>query len=88
MTREIAIERPARKYAKRRGWVTTKLMRCSDNGWPDGLFIRRGRVIFIEFKAPGEGPDPIQAVRHAEIRAQGIAVFVCDNLEAAYAILE
>lgn len=88
MTRESEIESKAKEYAKMRGWLVTKLMRCDVNGWPDCLFIRRGVVIFIEFKAPGEVPEPHQAKRHREIREHGVAVFVCDDLEEARVILQ
>lgn len=87
MTRESAIESPAKEYAKKRGWMVVKLMRCDVNGWPDCLFIRRGVVMFIEFKATGESPEPHQAKRHREIRDQGIAVHVCDSLEEAHVLL-
>lgn len=85
--RESEVERPSKEYAKKRGWIAYKLMLCDVNGVPDGLFIRRGRVIFIEFKAPGEFPTPQQAKRHKEIRKQGIPVFVVDDFELAKTIL-
>lgn len=84
---ESAIEKDVADYAKRRGWLGVKLMRCNVNGWPDRMFIRKGRVIFIEFKQLGEEPKEQQAKRHREIRAQSIEVFVVDDREVGYAIL-
>lgn len=85
--RESEIEQQAMDYAEFRGWWQIKIMRASRNGVPDRLLIRRGRVIFIEFKREDELPDRQQLRRHAEIRAQGIEVFVCDNLADAKRIL-
>lgn len=87
MTREIEIERPSKDFAKHRGWFVCKLMQCDINGMPDDLFIRRGQVIFIEFKAPGEQPTPQQLRRHKQIRQNGIPVHVVDSLEDARELL-
>lgn len=86
--REVAIEKPSCEFAVRRGWMVVKLMLCNIDSMPDRLLMRKGRVIFIEFKAPGEDPTPKQAKRHREIRAQGIEVFVIDNLEDAQVVLQ
>lgn len=84
---EKEIEGPAKEYAKKRGWWLMKIMMSDRNGVPDDLFIRKGRVIFIEFKAPGEEPTRQQRKRHKEIRDQDIPVFVVDDLEVAKTIL-
>ena len=85
--RETEIEGPARDYAKSRGWYAEKIMRTGRRGFPDHLFIRQGRVIFIEFKRPGGVPEPHQLKRHKELRAHGVEVFVVDNLDDARRIL-
>lgn len=85
--RETEVEGPARDYAKSRGWYADKIMRTGRRGFPDHLFIRQGRVIFIEFKRPGEVPEPHQLKRHREIRCYGGEVFVVDSLEVAREIL-
>lgn len=84
---EIQIEVPACEFAEKRGWLQTKFVTTSGRAWPDRIFIRKGRVIFIEFKRPGEEPTPTQYKRHREIRAQGVEVFWTDNLEEAKRIL-
>lgn len=85
--RESEIEQAAMDYAEWRGWWQVKIMRASRNGVPDRVLIRAGRVIFIEFKRDGEEPTPQQIKRHAEMRAHGAEVFVCDNLADAKRIL-
>lgn len=80
---ESLIERRIREWAEAHGWWQVKLMRCSKRGVPDRLLLRRGRVVFIEVKAPGERPSLQQQLRMAEIRAQGVEVYWCDNVEDA-----
>ena len=84
---ETEIEAPASDFAETRGWMQCKIMKLSKRAWPDRLFIRRGRVIFIEFKRPGEEPTQQQLYRHNQIRAHGVEVFWTDNLERAKEIL-
>lgn len=84
--REIEIERPASEYAERRGWFEVKIMQTSSRGFPDRFYARRGRVVLVEYKAPGKPATEQQAKRHRELRAAGVEVHVIDNLEAAYAL--
>jgi len=57
-------------------------------GWPDRLFLFRGKVLFIEFKRLGENPTLIQQYVHAEIRAHGVSVEVVDNVGDAGRIID
>ena len=34
-----------------------------------------GRVVFVELKAPGKTPTPLQRARHKELRKLGFVVF-------------
>lgn len=86
--RESEVEGDIRKYAKKRGWWQCKFTSPSLRGVPDRIFIRKGRHIFIEVKRPGEKATTQQAKRHADMRAKGAEVYVVDNAEDAYAILE
>jgi hypothetical protein len=88
MTREIEIEKPAMDFAEMRGWWQCKTVSPSVNGFPDRFLARAGRIILIEFKAPGEPPSPQQAKRHRELRDQKVEVFVVDNLAEAKRILK
>lgn len=84
---EQDIEKPAVKYAESRGWKVRKVRWLCRRGAPDRFFVRRGRIIFIEFKAPDEPLDTHQQIEIAELRLEGIEVFVVDNLRSAYEIL-
>ena len=81
------IEGPVCDYAKLRGWLVQKLASQSANGWPDRFFARKGRLLFVEFKAPGERPTVQQMKRHREMQEQGIEVHVIDSLEAGFGLL-
>ena len=85
---ESEIEGPAHDYAKSRGWFAEKIMRTGRRGFPDHVFVRLGRVIFVEFKRPNEEPRRQQLIRHRELRDHGAEVFVVDNLDEAMRILK
>lgn len=70
------------------GCVCLKLNVRGRVGWPDRLFLFRGKVLFIEFKRLGENPTLIQQYVHAEIRAHGVPVEVVDNVGDAGRILD
>jgi hypothetical protein len=77
---ESAIEAEAVRRARRDGWLAIKqggAMTGNKRGWPDRLFIRLGVYIFVEFKRPGNSLTLIQEKRHAELREQLCAVYVC-----------
>lgn len=82
------IEQPLFRYARTRGWICEKVVSLSRKGWPDRLFIRKGRVVFCELKRPGEEPNAQQAKRHRELIAAGAEVVWFDNLEAAKAFFK
>ena len=49
---------------------------------PDRLvLLPHGRCAFVELKAPGKLPRPLQLKRHEQLRALGFKVFVLDNVE-------
>lgn len=84
---ESDIEKKACEFAISRGWWVAKFVSPNKNGVPDRIFIRRGRVIFIEFKREKETPRKLQELRHREMRDHGAEVFTVDNLEDAKGIL-
>lgn len=75
-------------FAHIRGWFCDKIESRSRRGIMDLLCIRRGRVIFIEVKRPGEEPTEQQARRAREMKAQGAEVFAVDSIEQARQILK
>lgn len=85
--RESPVEKESCEFAEKRGWMTVKLEKCNIDSMPDRLFMRRGRVIFIEFKRWGVEATVKQLKRHRDIRAHGVETFVCDTVEDAMEIL-
>ena len=83
MIRERDIEKRVVDLAKKAGWLSYKWVSVSVRGVPDRIFIRDGVIVFIEFKAPGKKPTPLQAQTITRLRLQGMTVHVCDSVESA-----
>ncbi len=66
------------------GWMVNKLVSMSRNGWPDIVAIKNGKTIWIEVKAKGKKPEPLQENRMKWMAAQGAIVFWCDSFEMFY----
>lgn len=76
--------------AEKNGWLTKKLKFVGERGAPDRLFIKNGRVMFVELKVPGD-IDETSANQKRVIRemlAAGAEVHVIDNLKDGYALVE
>ena len=58
--RESVVENKVRLFAKSKGWLSYKWKSANRRGVPDRLFFKNGRLIIIEFKAPGEVPTKKQ----------------------------
>ena len=85
---EIAIEERVQKFAQSRGWLVRKLQWIGRTGAPDRLYMRRGRMVFAEFKQAGKEPDPKQAREHKRVRDVGAEVVVIDSVDAGMAYFE
>lgn len=54
-----------------------------NDGVPDRIVIwHDGRIVFVELKAPGRKPTPIQLSKHNELRRLKQTVVVLDSREA------
>jgi len=68
----------------RYGIFSIKIKSAQENGYPDRQFLIRGGVpLFIEFKRPGEEPEPYQKLIHERLRYAGYEVQVHSNREEA-----
>lgn len=89
---EKEIEHEGCAYAFRRGWIEYKTTSPSKRGFPDRFYARKGVIILVEWKRPGEertargGLSGNQIIRHRELRAAGVRVEVIYTLEQARAI--
>lgn len=86
--RESVIEKRCVKLAKARGWFEVKVERCNKNGMPDRIFIKGGRVIFVEFKNDAGRLSQIQETRIDELKNHGAIVYVVRSDIAMGAILD
>lgn len=85
---EKDIEGSVCRWAKTKKFLVVKV-KFVDIGYPDRLFISpKGHTIFIEFKKPGEKPDPIQNYRLSQLRMRNIPAYLADTYVAAVNILK
>ena len=58
--KESTIQSKIAKRLRENVWLVTKLIQTSMNGIPDLMAIRKGNVIFLEVKKPGEDASELQ----------------------------
>lgn len=80
MAAEKKLEQKLVKAVKEKGGLCPKLVSPGTDGMPDRMvLLPGGRIIFIEVKAPGKKPRPLQELRHRQLRKLGFMVSVLDN---------
>lgn len=80
--RESFIEEKLTKAVKQNGGVCWKFTSPGTAGVPDRIILMpEGRIAFVEVKAPGEKPRPLQLSRHRLLRRLGFTVYVLDASE-------
>lgn len=78
--REKTIERKLTLMVKRQGGICLKFVSPGFVGVPDRIvLLPSGCVAFVEVKAPGEKPRPLQTSRHKLLRQLGFKVYVLDD---------
>lgn len=78
--REKVIEHKLVRAVKRAGGLAVKFVSPGFDGMPDRLVILpKGYIAFVEVKAPGLKPCPLQVKRHVMLRLLGCRVFVLDD---------
>ena len=86
--REKEIEHHLVMETRRAGGMAVKFVSPSFSGMPDRLvLLGDGKMGFVEVKAPGQKPRPLQLKRHAMLRRLGYQVFVLDAMEDIPAVL-
>jgi hypothetical protein len=86
--REKTIEQRLVREVKAAGGICPKLVCPGMDGMPDRLvLLPDGKMGFVEVKATGEKPRPLQIARHEMLRKMGFTVYVLDNPEEIERIL-
>lgn len=87
--RERYIEQQLVKAVKKRGGICAKWVSPGLDGVPDRIvLLPEGHVGFVELKAPGERPRPLQIARMEQMKRLGYKCFVCDRVELIDGILD
>ncbi|NRS50987.1 VRR-NUC domain-containing protein [Brevibacillus sp. HB2.2] len=78
--RESAIEKYLREQVKAAGGRAYKFVSPGNAGVPDRLVLfPKERAYFVELKAPGKKPTPLQTVQGDKLRKLGFTVEVIDS---------
>lgn len=86
---ECMIEQKLVTETRKRGGMALKFVSPSFSGMPDRLvLLPDGKIVFVEVKAPGQKPRPLQVSRHAKLRRMGFRVYVLDSVRNIVAMLD
>ena len=78
--REKTIERELIRAVRSCDGTCPKLVSPGTDGMPDRMILMPGgKIGFVEVKAPGRKPRPLQVKRHRQLRGLGFKVFVLDD---------
>ena len=87
--REKVIEHALVMATRSKGGIAPKFTSPGFDGMPDRLvLLPGGRMGFVELKAPGRKPRPLQLVRHRLLRRLGFKVYVIDEINQIDSVLE
>ena len=86
---EKRIEQQFIKAVKAKGGIAPKFVSPGLNGVPDRIvLLPGGKIGFVEVKAPGEKPRPLQLARHNRLRQLGFKVYILDRTDQIGVILD
>jgi hypothetical protein len=80
-TPEGIVEKYFLKRSTALGFMCLKFTAPGTAGVPDRIIIRDGRTVFVELKAPGEGPRRLQREVIKDLRSHGALVYLADTKE-------
>lgn len=87
--REKEVEKKLVQAVKARSGICPKWGSLGFDGMPDRIvLLPKGKIGFVEVKAPGKKPRPLQEVRHGMLQRLGFLVFVLDDPEKIGGILD
>ncbi len=87
--KEKIIEQKLVKAVKDMGGIAPKFTSPGFDGMPDRIvLLPGGHMAFVEVKAPGEKPRPLQLVRHKLLRGLGFKVYILDDEQQIGGLLD
>jgi hypothetical protein len=80
---ESKIKSKCKTQLEKWGWKVVHLIQTNTNGIPDTMIMRKGQIVFIEFKQPGKEPedDGLQAYRIRKLKENGFTAIVVTDLK-------
>ena len=84
---EKKIEKDSVKWAREAGWLAYKFSSPAHRGVPDDVFMKDGRVVFVEFKRPTGKVTALQERELRLINEHGVEAVICRSLEDVIAVL-
>lgn len=83
---EARVEKKLVGMVRKLGGRALKFESPGTAGVPDRIVLMpHGKIYFVELKAPGEKPRPLQVAIHEEFKALGFEVEVIDTTEGVEA---
>ena len=87
--KEKRIEQKLTLMVKKRGGICPKWVSPGFDGVPDRIVLLPvGRIAFVEVKAPGKKPRPLQIARHKLLTRLGFKVYVLDHEDQIGGVLD
>ena len=78
--KEREIEEKLRNAVRQKGGLCWKFVSPGNAGVPDRIVLmQKGKVAFVEVKAPGETMRPLQEKRKRQLESLGFKVFCLDS---------
>ena len=89
MMLEKDIEAAVNRYARSLGFLQYKFTSPNRSFVPDRIYIAKGgKMLLVEFKAPGKKPTVMQTREHDRLREQGCLVYVIDSVESGKVMID
>ncbi|MDK6399946.1 VRR-NUC domain-containing protein [Pauljensenia sp. UMB1235] len=85
---ERTIEHQLKKAVEASGGLCWKLVCPGTSGVPDRICLMDSRAVFVELKAAGKQPRPIQQRRMNQLREQGFTALVVDSVDGIQEALD
>lgn len=87
--REKEIEQKLVRAVASMDGIAAKLVCPGLDGMPDRLILMpHGCIGFVELKAPGKKPRPLQLIRHRMLQDMGFMVYVIDDVKKIGGVLD